>query len=81
MDHVLDRHMKATRSTLRLRPRALFYEDAMLDVDVESEIASLSCESHPHRSVVGRPEKRTPEVPRIRSILKIDPALKVQALL
>ena len=34
---MLVRHMKATRSrTLRLRPRALFSEDVMLDVDVET---------------------------------------------
>ena len=34
---MLVRHMKATRSrTLRLRPRALFSEEVMLDVDVET---------------------------------------------
>lgn len=40
---MLDRYMKATR-TLRLRPRALFSEDVMLDVDVDNKMASLTCE-------------------------------------
>ena len=57
---MVDTHVKVTRSR-RIVPRVRFYEEGMLDVDVENKMAFLTCE--PHRSVVGRPDQRTLEKP------------------
>ena len=40
---MVDTHVKVTRSQ-RIVPRARFYEEVVLDVDVENKMASLTCE-------------------------------------